>query len=398
MSTRSQSFLLVFFLSLLIPAPTPAQEVRVQNGAALEVSNGGTWDLKGAAMDFGAAGATTRLHETAEGRVTGGSLEATRTLDNPTEEDVAGLGAELSASADLGEVTVTRGHTAQTDGSGNESIERYYDLDPSQNNSGLDATLTQHYAGEELNGIAEADLEMFKSEDGGSTWSKEGQDGRGEETNTVTLGGIESFSRWTLGSEGDPLPVELAGFEATRSEKRVRLQWETAAEENNAGFEVQRRRADASEGAWKEVGFVESEAEGGTTGEAQSYRFADGDLPFEADSLTYRLRQVDTDGSATLSDPVTVELGAPEELVLHAPAPNPVRGQARLRYEVPEEAPVRVELYDVLGRKVTTLVDREEAAGRKTTTLDASGLSSGTYFVRLTAEGTAQTEQITVVR
>jgi hypothetical protein len=85
-------------------------------------------------------------------------------------------------------------------------------------------------------------------------------------------------------------------------------------------------------------------------------------------------------------------------VVLHGAAPNPVRGQATLRYEVPEQTSVRIDLFDVLGRRVTTLVDRKEVAGRQTTTVDASRLSSGTYFVRLQSDGTVRTEQITVVR
>lgn len=394
----SQTSFSALLLSLLIAVPSLAQEIHVQHDAVLEVSNGGVWDLEGSTMDFGAAGTTAHLAETAEGRVAGGRLTAVRALSGPNEVDVAGLGAELSASVDLGEVTVTRGHVVQTDGSGNESIARYYDVEPSQNNSGLDGALTHAYHEAELNGFAEADLAFFKSTDGGSSWSEEGQDGRDAQDNTVTIAGIESFSRWTLGSEANPLPVELAGFEATRSEERVQLQWETASEENNAGFEVQRRTADATGGDWEEVGFIESEANGGTTSEAELYRFADTDLPFEADSLTYRLRQIDIDGSATLSDPITVEMGAPEVVALHGPAPNPVREQATLRYEVTEKTQVRIDVFDVLGQRVATLLDRQEDAGRKTTSLDANGLSSGTYFVRLTASGTAQTEQMTVVR
>jgi len=372
-------------------APAAAQTVTIQNGATVSVQNGSVVDL----------GTNTVLveEESSGARLTGGTgvVTATRTLNAPSSTNVAGLGAVITASQNLSQTTITRGHAVQSDNS-NESIARYYDIQPGQNNSALNATLQFTYVDVELNGLSESSLILFRSDDGGSTYTTAGYDSRDASANTVTLGGIESFSRWTLGSESQPLPVELASFEATRSDDRVRLQWATASEQQNAGFEVERRRADASNGAWKEIGFVASQAAGGTTDEPQSYRFADTDLPFEADSLTYRLRQVDTDGSATLSDPVVVGMSAPETLALHGAAPNPVRGQATLRYDVPEEARVQVELYDVLGRRVTTLVNRHEDAGRKTTALDASGLSSGTYFVRLRAEGTTQTEQITVVR
>ena len=376
---------------LLGTAPAAAQTVTIQNGATVSVQNSSVFDL----------GANTALVEDASSgaRVTGGTgvVTATRTLNAPSGTDVAGLGAVITASQNLGPTTIARGHAAQTDNN-NESIARYYDIQPGQNNSGLNATLQIAYDDAELNGLSESSLIFFRSEDGGSTYTTAGYDSRDASANTVTLSGIDSFSRWTLGSESQPLPVELAGFEVIRSEERVRLQWTTASEQQNAGFEVQRRRAAAPARAWEEIGFVESAASGGTTGEPQSYRFVDRDLPFEAYALTYRLRQIDIDGSATLSKPVVVELGTPEKLVLHSAAPNPVRAQAILRYEVPEQTSVRVELFDVLGRRVATFVDRKETAGRKTTAIDASGLSNGTYFVRLQAEGAVRTEPITVVR
>jgi hypothetical protein len=376
---------------LLGTAPASAQTVSIQNGATVSMQNGSVFDL----------GTNTVLmeEESSGARLTGGTgvVTATRTLNAPSSNDVAGLGAVISSSENLGQTTVVRGHVVQTDNN-NESIARYYDLQPGQNNSGLNGTLQFTYVDAELNGLSESSLILFRSDDGGSTYTTAGYDSRDAAANTVTLSGIDSFSRWTLGDDSNPLPVEFAAFDVTRSDNSVLLQWATVSERQNAGFEVQRRRSDAPNGGWKEIGFVESTAVGGTTVESQSYRFADTDLPFEADSLTYRLRQVDIDGGATMSDPVVVAMNAPETLVLHGAAPNPVRGQATLRYEVPEQTSVRIDLFDVLGRRVTTLVNRKEVAGRQTTTFDASRLSSGTYFVRLQSDGAVRTEQITVVR
>ena len=65
-------------LSVPFALPAAAQTVEVQNGATLEVSNDAVLDLQGGQMALGAAGATARLEETAAGRVTGGTLTATR--------------------------------------------------------------------------------------------------------------------------------------------------------------------------------------------------------------------------------------------------------------------------------------------------------------------------------
>ncbi|MEF8797526.1 MAG: T9SS type A sorting domain-containing protein, partial [Salinivenus sp.] len=390
--------------------PAPAQQVLVQNGATVQVQNGATFDLQGGQMDFGLAGATARLEETSAGRVAGGTLTATRALDGPSSADPAGLGAVLSASENLGEVTVVRGHTVQT-GSGNESIRRYYNLSATGTNSGLSATLTHTYHDAELNNLSESGLELFKSTDGGSTWSQEGADSRTTSPtggNTVTLNGVESFSRWTLGSSSSPLPVELASFEASRtdaggaagSEEAVRLKWQTASESGNAGFRVERARARGrgSESAWTEVGFVEG---GGTTSEAQSYRFTDTDLPYAADTLSYRLRQVDTDGSAQVTDPVTVARGGVSSLELKETYPNPARTRVTVRFAVPDDAgaegDVRLRLYDVLGRQVQAVRTGAEG-GRHETQLSVSDLASGVYVLRLQAGGNAQTRRLTVVK
>ena len=75
----------------------------------------------------------------------------------------------------------------------------------------------------------------------------------------------------------------------------MRLTWTTATETGNAGFRVQRKAGGANDGSWTTVGSVEGK---GTTTEPTSYQYVDEGLPYEADRLTYRLKQVDTDGSS----------------------------------------------------------------------------------------------------
>jgi len=388
--------LLSLLLTGSVALPASAQTIRVQNGAVVEVNNGGVWDLQGGTMDFGPAGATATLSEPSEGRVHNGRLTAIRALTNPTAADPAGLGIEITASNDLGDVTVTRGHAIQTASNGNESIERYYDISPSQNNSGLSAKLRFSYNDAELNSRPESDLEFFKSTDGGSSWSGEGFDSRDASANTVTLGGIASLSRWTLGGASSPLPVELASFTGAQTDTGVRLSWRTASETANAGFRVQRRSGAA--GTWTKVGFVESRAEGGTTTDAQSYRYTDDDLPFAADSVAYRLQQVDTDGTTSLSEPVTIARSAVGEAQLLGTYPNPARSRATVRFALPDDAAdARLELFDVLGRRVETLA-RNPEPGRHERTVSVSTLSSGVYFLRLRAAGSVQTRKLTVVQ
>ncbi len=87
----------------------------------------------------------------------------------------------------------------------------------------------------------------------------------------------------------------------------------------------------------------------------------------------------------------------PTELTLTA-YPNPVRGQATVEYTLTEAEEVRFEVYDVLGRRVTTLTEGQQQAGTHEVQFDASGLASGVYFGRLTVGGQTLTQKITVVR
>jgi glycosidase len=203
-----------------------------------------------------------------------------------------------------------------------------------------------------------------------------------------------ALGEFVLASDSERLPVEMTGFDATLRDGSVRLSWQTATETNNAAFRIQRQAGDdAKEGTWTTVGTVEG---AGTTTEARRYQFTDANLPFEADALTYRLAQVDTDGSVHPSSTVTVDRTV-RTVTLQAPFPNPSTGQATVRYALPQRQPVTIRLYDLLGRNVHTVV-HTRATGRHAQTLDLSGLSSGTYFLRLRAGGVVRTQKLTIVR
>ena len=199
-------------------------------------------DLNGQTVALG----NGKLLVEGNGRIIGSSGKirmANNTSAPLSSENFGGLGAEITTAIDPVSLTVERGHAAQT-GGGNNSILRYYDITPSTN-TGLNATLVFHYEDAELNGLTEANLDLYKSTDGGSTWTNMG--GTVNTTdNTVTLAGIDGFSRWTLGGSGDQsLPVTLLSFSAANSHNGVILEWETASEIDNRGF-ILRRQVEAA--------------------------------------------------------------------------------------------------------------------------------------------------------
>jgi hypothetical protein len=207
----------------------------------------------------------------------------------------------------------------------------------------------------------------------------------------------------------NPLPVELASFAGTQTgSDAVALRWTTASEQNNAGFEVQRRRVELRSGEtgqeasvstekWEKVGFVASKAESGTASQALSYRYVAEDLPVGTNE--FRLKQVDLDGSATRHDAVTVELRMEEALRLGVPAPHPVQSRATLSFAVKEKQETTLRLYNTLGQRVATLYRGTPTAGEtQTIQLSATDLTSGTYFLRLHTGNRTRTQRVTIVR
>jgi hypothetical protein len=204
-----------------------------------------------------------------------------------------------------------------------------------------------------------------------------------------------SFSEFALASDTEPLPVELASFEARRLDNRIQLSWQTVSEQNNARFEIQRKTGQSS--SWSRVATQEG---AGTTTEPQRYQFTDENLPYEVERFSYRLKQVNTDGTASFSDSVQVEIGAPGQVELRAPFPNPATSRVTIRYAIPEDLgdqQMRLVLYDVLGRRVRTIATGE-APGRNERSHQVSGLPAGTYFLRLTVGQTKRTKRFSVIR
>jgi len=190
------------------------------------------------------------------------------------------------------------------------------------------------------------------------------------------------------------VPVKLAQLKAEQEGKRVHLEWTTAQEVNNAGFDVQHRRTGLPTTDWKTLKFVEGS---GTTSEPTSYSITTKAL--EVGDHEFRLRQVDHDGSTTLSEKVSVEFKLQKEYRLSKVAPNPVQDRGRLSVTVREQQKVTVSLFNVLGQRVATLHSEMLAANEQTTLdLDTSQLSSGQYFVRVSGESFTATRRTTVVK
>lgn len=188
---------------------------------------------------------------------------------------------------------------------------------------------------------------------------------------------------------GNPIPVELTSFIANVSEDKVNLNWSTATETNNSGFNIE--RSNGSD--FKAIGYV---AGHGTTTEKQNYSFIDDNV--SNGNYSYRLKQIDFDGSYEYSDTIEVEVTTPLEFSLEQNYPNPFNPSTVIGYQLPLAGNVVVKVFDVLGNEVATLVNEEKGRGIYSVNFDASQLASGIYFYHLQAGFYVQTRKMILIK
>jgi len=186
------------------------------------------------------------------------------------------------------------------------------------------------------------------------------------------------------------VPVELTSFSANINGDDVTLNWITASEVNNQGFEVQREMQNGEFGI---IGFVEGN---GTTTEIQNYSFTDENLL--PGTHAYRLKQVDFDGTSELSDVIEVEVLTPIEYSLSQNYPNPFNPSTTISYSIPADGYVTLRVYDVLGNEVASLVDEQKQSGIFDVHFNASALSSGVYYYTLKASEFTSTKKLVLMK
>jgi len=196
--------------------------------------------------------------------------------------------------------------------------------------------------------------------------------------NRYGAGRIDAYEAYLLALA--MIPVELSSFTAASNENSVTLNWSTATETNNSGFSIERKTP--LDERWKEVGFVPGF---GTTTERMNYSFTDENL--NMGSYSYRLKQIDFDGKTEYSDDIIVEVSSPENYVLLQNYPNPFNPSTTIGFSIPQASNVAIEIFNVVGERVASLVNQTLEAGYHNINFDANSLSSGTYIYQLKASG-----------
>ena len=216
------------------------------------------------------------------------------------------------------------------------------------------------------------------------------------ETKSDNNGGLNYIATFTT---DNAFPVELASFSATTIGSSVKLNWQTATEVNNYGFDIERNtplnplsRGEV-EDKWEKIGFVLGN---GNSNSPKSYSFVDDNV--SAGSYSYRLKQIDNDGQFEYSKVIGVSFMKPSEFSLAQNYPNPFNPTTTIQFTLPRAGNVKLTLFNLLGQKIKTLINEYKESGVHTLNFNASDLNSGLYIYKLEANGLIKTRKMTLVK
>ncbi|MCX6162344.1 MAG: T9SS type A sorting domain-containing protein [Ignavibacteriae bacterium] len=215
---------------------------------------------------------------------------------------------------------------------------------------------------------------------------------------TMVRIGLSGFSQFGIGSNSDynsldgALPVNLSSFNYSTSGNNVKLNWATAGENNNSGFDVERKTLS---GTYTKIGFVKGK---GTVNTTTRYSYEDKNL--QTGKYKYRLKQIDYNGNFEYFElNGEVEVGVPNKFSISQNYPNPFNPSTKINFDLPADSKVTLVIYDVTGREVAKLLNNEfHSAGYYTAEFNASKFSSGAYFYSFTANNFRMTKRMIILK
>lgn len=356
----------LFFLTAV---SSQAQTLTVENGTEMKLGGDAVLDL----------GTATTLQETSGGRIAGnGTITATRTLQAPVQQNVAGLGLYVSTTATLGTTVVTRGHATQTGPDGITSIERYFDVEPQQANSNLDADLRMDYFADELGGLSETDLVMGLSDSSEQSYTLRRESTVFPEENYLVVSGVSALHRVTAFGVTNSSPLVAVSIPDTTMDKDDAALTLTLTDYfSDPDADALSFAAASSEASTADVSISSDNL---TVNAA-----AVGDVTITVTAEDEYGASVSDDFLLTVTDGVAIEQpdDLPKEVTLYQNAPNPFSLQTTIRYALPEPADVDIAVYNVLGQMVRQVVATRQAAGWHDASISSETLPSGIYFYRL---------------
>lgn len=232
-----------------------------------------------------------------------------------------------------------------------------------------------------------SDLRVIWSNDEGMTFSLPGTHVSGFGSTAKRDNIVFPFSRFYQAGNSviNPLPVELSSFMAATIKNEVILDWSTSREINNSGFDLQRADISQTENdnspEYVSVAFIPSK---GNSETEQRYKFNDRNL--NSGRYLYRLKQVDFNGNFRYYNLNSeIEISIPNVYALNQNYPNPFNPNTTISFELSYDSYVNLDVFDLTGRKVSSIINGNIKAGYNQINFDGSNLASGVYYYRLIA-------------
>jgi len=191
-------------------------------------------------------------------------------------------------------------------------------------------------------------------------------------------------------------PVELANFSGQVIERKgVELNWETTNEQNHAGFNIFRKAE--SENKYKKINMLLIKPDG-----TKQYKYIDSKVKV-GKSYNYKLENVSLTGTKTQHDAITISISKPKEYKLSQNYPNPFNSHTNIHYQLPEQSKVTIQIYNILGQQVRTLVDDIIEAGYHSVHWNGldryeSQVGSGVYYYRIITNSFTQTKKMVFLK
>ncbi|MDQ3021963.1 MAG: T9SS type A sorting domain-containing protein [Bacteroidota bacterium] len=187
------------------------------------------------------------------------------------------------------------------------------------------------------------------------------------------------------------LPVELSSFVSVISNNNVTLNWTTATETNNSGFEILRA---GSDNHWNTIDFITGH---NTTTTPTNYTFTDRNLNLGI--YNYKLKQIDLNGNFQYYDLSNeVVIGVPVKFELSQNYPNPFNPSTKIEYQLPKDGNVNISVYDNSGKEIMSLVNEFKTAGFYTVNFNGSSISSGIYFYKISSGNFSGVKKMMLVK
>ncbi|MCK4531041.1 MAG: T9SS type A sorting domain-containing protein, partial [Candidatus Marinimicrobia bacterium] len=194
-----------------------------------------------------------------------------------------------------------------------------------------------------------------------------------------------------------PLPISLNSFDIEQQGHAVKLSWQTASEIENLGYKIYRKEND---GVFEEISsyaYNDALRGQGTTTEMHDYEFIDTGVE-PAQKYTYLLSDVSYQLEEVKHIDFIRTIYLPEGVKLGKACPNPFNPQCVVPFTIDVHQRVRIDLLDVLGRRICTLTDRDYDPGNFQLWINNPKLCSGIYFIRAQAGNQIEVQKIMMMK